>query len=125
MALHSDGEKHGWGSASLPQTHYGDATETIAIAEKIAAELEQLGIIDPGWSVPAERASYTIGGGAGIIREPDGSWTNYDASGRALIVPAGGARDSVFVRVGDERVWIDFYADPQRHSMQVPLAAVT
>ena len=125
MALHSDGDKHGWGSASLPPTHYGDATETVAIAERLAAELEKLGLIESGWSVPAERASYAINGGSGSIREPDGKWTHYDSYGRALIVPAGGsARDAVFIHVGKKDVWIEFYANPQRHSMRVPLTAM-
>lgn len=126
MALHSDGDKHGWGSASLPPTHYGDTIETIAIAEKIAAELERLGVIEPGWSVPKDLADYVIGGAQGLIREPDRTTTPFDAYGRARIVPEGGDEDdAVVVRTGKRDVWIVFPESRPRRSMRVPLEAVS
>jgi len=56
MALHSEG-KHGWGSASMPATIKADASHCVEIAERLATELERLGAIAPGWTVPAERAA--------------------------------------------------------------------
>ena len=140
MALHSEG-RHGWGSASLPETTWGDAVHCVAIAEKLAAEIERLGVIGAGWTVPAERASYAPhSAGAGCIVEPDGSSTNFTAQGSAVIVTADG---DVSVHVGDEYVWVAFPPTverewrwgpapeqvnivrlPARHSLRVPRATV-
>lgn len=140
MALHTEG-KHGWGSASLPTTTWADAAHCVEIAERLASELERLGVISSGWSVPADRASYAPhSAGAGCIREPDGSTTNYNAQGSAVIVAADG---DLSIHIGDESVWIAFPLTaerewrwgpapdqvniihlPERHSMRVPRVAL-